>query len=156
MIHRPLTRLLGLALALTLAACAAYQAQHTPPAPSAAAASPGNPDAELAAILPPSGAFSELTTDGQIARIRGEVEQTRDVLAEEGKYACCVQPACTECLLKHHQCHCREHIHQQGPCGECTQGWIEGRGAVEGIDARDLLARKKQMFDDMNKGHSNP
>jgi hypothetical protein len=153
---RPLTRLLGLALALTLAACAAYQAQHAPPSPSAAAASPGNPEAELAAILPPSGAFSELTPDGQIARIRGEVEQTRDVLAEEGKYACCVQPACTECLLKHHQCHCREHIHQQGPCGECTQGWIEGRGAVEGIDARDLLARKKQMLDTMNQGHSNP
>jgi hypothetical protein len=155
MVERPLTRLLGLGLALALAACAAYEAQHAPP-PSSAAAAPGNPDAELAAILPPSGAFSELTPDGQIARIRGEVEQTKDVLAEEGKYACCVQPACTECLLKHHQCHCRDHIHQQGPCGECTQGWIEGRGAVEGIDARDLLARKKQMLDTMNQGHSNP
>lgn len=154
MTHRPLARLLGLALALALAACAAYQAQHAPP-PSVPS-SPGNPDAELAAILPPSGAFSELTPDGQIARIRGEVEQTKAVLAEEGKYACCVQPACTECLLKRHQCHCRDHIHQQGPCGECTQGWIEGRGTVEGIDARDLLARKKQMLDTMNQGHSNP
>jgi hypothetical protein len=152
LISRPLTRLLGLGAALALAACAAYEAQHAPPPPS----SPGNPDAELAAILPPEGAFSELTPDGQVARIRGEVEETRTALAEQGKYSCCVRPACNECLLKHGQCHCRDHIHQQGPCGECTQGWLDGRGTVEGIDAGELLERKLKSTDDTNQGHPNP
>jgi hypothetical protein len=147
LIRRPLTRLLGLGLALALAACAAYEAQHAPP-PTSAAASPGNPDAELAAILPPP--------DSQLTRIRGEVDETREALAEQGKYSCCVRPACTECLLKHGECHCRDHIHQQGPCGECTQGWIEGRGTVEGMDAKNLLERKLKRVDNMNQEHPNP
>ena len=146
MIRRPLTRLLGLGLALALAACAAYEAQHAP-LPTSVAAS-GNPDAALAAILPPP--------DSQITRLRGEVEESREALAEQGKYACCVRPACSECLLKHGQCHCRHHIHQQGPCGECTQGWVEGRGTVEGIDARNLLERKLKDLDGTDQGHPNP
>ena len=126
-------RLLGLVLTLLLAACAAYQAQHAAPAGS------GGHD-----HAPPS--------DARITRIQGEVEQVKADLARQGRYACCVEPPCTQCLLKYGECHCREAIRKEGPCcGECTEAWIEGRGAVEGVTAWELLERKKQILDEVNR-----
>ena len=128
-----LVRMLGLVLALSLAACAAWQAQHAAPV-----ASGGHDHA------PPS--------DARIARIQGEVEQVKADLARQGRYACCVEPPCTQCLLKYGECHCREAIRKEGPCcGECTEAWIEGRGAVEGVTAWELLERKKKILDEVNE-----
>ena len=146
MIRTPPARLLALVLALVLAACAAYQAQHraaAPPAPAHEAAP---------AAVRPSGEFSELAPDLQISRIRGEVDEAKANLARQGRYACCVNPPCTECLLKYGQCHCRDVVRQQGPCcGECTEAWIEGKGAVEGVNAWDLLERKRKMLEEANR-----
>ena len=33
---------------------------------------------------------------------------------------------------------------KDSPCGECTQAWIDGRGAVDGVKPIDLLKRKEQ------------
>ncbi|HKI03326.1 MAG TPA: hypothetical protein VKK31_15210 [Thermoanaerobaculia bacterium] len=146
MSRTPFIRLLGLSLALLLAACAAFQAQHQGAAPS------HDHDHAHAAVIPPPGEFSELAEDGQIARIRGEVEEVKANLARQGRYSCCVHPACNECLLKYGQCHCRDVVRDEGPCcGECTEAWIEGRGTVEGVNAWDLLERKKKMLDDANR-----
>ncbi|HEX9942721.1 MAG TPA: hypothetical protein VGG03_11935 [Thermoanaerobaculia bacterium] len=153
MSRNPLVRLLGLSLALLLAACAAYQAQH-----GQTAAGEGH-DHAAPSVVRPSGEFSELTADGQVARIRGEVEEVKATLAEKGKYACCVHPPCTECLLRYGECHCREAVRKQGPCcGECTEAWIEGRGTVEGVTAWEVLEKKKQVLDEVNrkKGGSEP
>jgi hypothetical protein len=35
-------------------------------------------------------------------------------------------------------------VQKETPCGECTQGWIDGRGAVDGVNPIDLLKRKEQ------------
>jgi hypothetical protein len=146
---RPLARLLGLSLALLLAACAAYQAQHQ------AAAPPADSHQTTPAAVRPSGEFSELAPDGQIARVRGEVDEVKASLARQGRYSCCINPPCTECLLKYGQCHCRDVVRQQGPCcGECTEGWIEGKGTVEGVNAWELLERKKKMLDEANRQKS--
>jgi hypothetical protein len=145
MSRSPFARLLGLSLALFLAACAAYQSQH-------GSAPQAGPQAAAPAVVRPSGEFSELAPDGQIARIRGEVAEVKATLARQGRYACCVEPPCTECLLKYGQCHCRDVIREQGPCcGECTEAWIEGRGAVEGVTAWEVLERKKSMLDEANR-----
>lgn len=144
----PFVRLLGFSLALGLVACAAYQAQHG----RAGAGGQGSQEPAAPAVIRPAGTFSELDEAGQVARIRGEVEEVKANLAQQGKYACCVEPPCTECLLKHGECHCREAVRKSGPCcGECTEAWIEGRGTVEGVTAWDVLERKKQILDEVNK-----
>ena len=150
MSRNPVARLAALSLALFLAACAAYQAQHQAAVPAAADA-----HATAPAAVRPSGEFSELTPDGQIARVRGEVEEAKANLARQGRYSCCIKPPCTECLLKYGQCHCRDAVRKQGPCcGECTEGWIEGKGAVEGVTAWELLERKKKLLDETNRQKS--
>jgi hypothetical protein len=146
----PLVRLLGVGLALGLAACAAYQAQHGSPA--AAGGSQDHAAPAAPAVIRPAGTFSELNEEGQVARIRGEVEEVKANLAQQGKYSCCVEPPCTECLLKYGECHCREAVRKSGPCcGECTEAWIEGRGTVEGVTAWDILEKKKQVLDEVNR-----
>jgi hypothetical protein len=144
----PLVRLLGLLCGLWLVACAAYQAQHG----QAAVGSQGSQAPSAPAVIRPAGTFSELNEEGQVARIRGEVEEVKADLARQGKYACCVEPPCTECLLKHGECHCRDAVRKDGPCcGECTEAWIEGRGTVEGVTAWDVLEKKKRILDEANR-----
>ena len=143
----PGLRLLALLVSLGLTACAAYQAQHSRGTGS------GSTGAEPAApSAAPSAEFTELSTAAQLARVRGEVEETKSRLAAEGKYACCVEPACNECLLRHGECHCRDEVREHGPCcGECTESWMEGKGVVEGVSAWELLERKKQQLRDQEK-----
>ena len=110
------------ALALA-AACAAYQHQHAP--------------------TPAAG--EETTGDRRVAAVRSEVEALKHALHEQGRYACCVEPACNPCLLERGECHCRDEVAREGPCcGECTEAWLEGRGTVEGVDPWELLERKKR------------
>lgn len=138
--HR-LLKLSGVLLALSLVACAAYQAQRASRREAEGRA--GTPGASIA----PDRQFTELPDGDQVARIRGEVDLVKQALARDGRYACCVEPACTECLLKYGECHCREAVRKEGPCcGECTEAWIEGRGAVEGVTAWELLERKKDVL----------
>jgi hypothetical protein len=141
-------RLLGLAMTLLLAAaCAAYRAQHqaaAAPAPEAHEASP--------VAVNPSGEFSELRPDLQIARVKGEAAAVKASLAEQGRYSCCVDPSCTQCLLKYGECHCREAVRKEGPsCGECTEAWIEGKGIVEGVNAWDILVRERKKLEEANR-----
>lgn len=150
MLRPTLTRLLGLCLALTLAACAAYRAQHD------SAAAPGHVHAAMAGEAP-GAEFTELPEARQLARVRGETEALKAQLAKTGRYACCVEPPCTECLLKYGECHCRDTVRKEGPCcGECTEAWVEGRGAVEGVSAWELLERKKDMLRQNGKGGPEP
>lgn len=131
-----------------LAACAAYQYQHRDlgaPAPATAGETAAAP-----------AEFRELTDERQVARVRGEVEEAKANLARKGKYACCVHPSCNQCLLQYGECGCRHAVEKEGGpcCGECTEAWIEGRGAVEGISALELLERKKRSIQE--KGQEKP
>jgi hypothetical protein len=146
--RKPSIRLLALLMSLLLTACAAYQAQHNPP--RAVQAGPEDVSATLEAIRPP-GDFTALGDDAQVSRIKGEVEQAKENLARKGQYSCCVRPACSQCLLKYGHCHCREAVKKDGPCcGECTEAWIEGRGAVEGVTAWDILEKKRKILEEAN------
>jgi hypothetical protein len=133
---------------LALAACEAYQAQHTGRIAPAASAAPVTKAAPPVAAIP-SHEFTGLSDAQQIAQVRGEVEETKKNLERRGKYSCCVRPSCNQCLLKRGECHCRDVANKKGPCcGECTEAWLEGRGAIEGASAWELLERKKKMLDD--------
>ncbi len=131
------------------AACAAVRHQHAPAANGAAAASATAAEAPTAppAATPASDGFKDLALDQQLAEVRGEVQATKRRLREQGKYDCCVMPACNQCLLEYGECHCRQTVEKEGGpcCGECTEAWLEGRGTVEGIDPWELLERKKKQ-----------
>ncbi len=121
-----------------LAGCAAYTYQHAPePARRMKAA-------ETVAVRPAPPEFKRLRSDAQTAQVRGEAEETKDNLAAQGHYSCCIKPACNECLLRRGECHCHDLVMKDSPCGECTQAWIDGRGAVDGVKPIDLLKRKEQ------------
>lgn len=143
--HRStLVRCLALLAALSLAACAAWQAQHAPHA-GMAASGPAPSEA-------PGQEFKDLATTRQLTRVRGEVEETRWNLGSEGRYSCCVDPPCSECLLRHGACHCREAVrNRRAACGECTGGWVEGRGVVEGVSAPELLERKERELQETHQ-----
>jgi hypothetical protein len=145
--------LVALALA-TLGACAAYQHQHAAaPAPAATPAVAATAEPAVPAGAPVSAEFRTLADGAQLARVRGEVEEAKRNLAAKGRYACCVHPSCNECLLHRGECHCRHEVEKNGPCcGECTEAWIEGHGAVEGLNALELLERKKRAVREKQGG----
>jgi hypothetical protein len=138
--QRALSLLAALLLALSpLAGCAAFRYQHSAVhAPKVQATEPAGP------LQPATPEFKRLRSDAQTAQVRGEAEETKQNLATQGHYACCIKPACNECLLRRGECHCRDLVQRQTPCGECTQAWINGRGAVDGVNAADLVKRKEQ------------
>jgi hypothetical protein len=110
----PKARFSALLLALVLAACAAYKAQH----------------GRL-----PSRESAPLPDDPRITHLHGEADALKAELARQGRYACCIDPPCTQCLLQRGECHCRKSLRKEGPCadccGECRDGWIDGRMAGE-------------------------
>jgi hypothetical protein len=123
------------ALLLLASACTAYRYQHAPPASAAPMA------AELVPSAPPPEFLAQSTAD-QLARVSGEIAAVKQRLDAEGKYNCCVEPACDLCLLERGECHCHREVQHAGPCGECTAAWAAGRGALPGVDAWDILLRK--------------
>ncbi len=136
---------LALALSVVLfTGCAAYKAQHqlAAPAPAAEHASHdmplGDDDARPAKPV-------RATVDTDPLAVRGtmlvsEIDRYIDELKANGKYDCCVKPACRQCAITAGECHCREVISSDGPCcGECTQSWVEGRGNTEGVDREQVL-----------------
>lgn len=133
---------LSLLCVLFLSTCAAYKAQH----PSTAAAPRHSATAESAAApsvkLDPAvvASFDAQPLATKQALLLSQVDSYRETLKAEGKYDCCVKPACRQCALTAGECHCRKVIDANGPCcGECTQSWVEGRGNTAGVDREKVL-----------------
>jgi hypothetical protein len=123
-----------------LSTCAAYRAQHQSAAPAprstAAAAAP-----TAAAETRVAAAVAAEPINTRQAMLLSEVDKYMDELKADGKYDCCVKPACRQCALTAGECHCRAVISANGPCcGECTQSWVEGRGNTEGVSREQVLA----------------
>jgi hypothetical protein len=126
-------------IVILLASCAAYQAQHggtdvnTTRSEEAAKQLPADPKVVASFDSQPLGLKQ--------AVLISELDRYRDELKANGKYDCCVKPACRQCAMSAGECHCRKVIDANGPCcGECTQAWVEGRGNAVGIDREKVLA----------------
>ncbi len=62
---------------------------------------------------------------------------------KDGKYNCCTEEPCDECLKAHGSCSCKKSVQNDKPvCNECYEGWKRGEGDVSG-----------KTFKDIKKGH---
>ena len=132
-------------MVLFFSTCAAYKAQHANTEPKAARASSNNAASEPAAEkvkLDPTvvASFDAQPIATKQALLLSQIDTYREELKANGKYDCCVKPACRQCALTAGECHCRQVIDANGPCcGECTQSWVEGRGNTAGVDREKVL-----------------
>jgi hypothetical protein len=87
------------------------------------------------------------TIDGQgpIGRERAALDAAKRIMAEEGRYSCCVRPGCDSCA-RAGGCPCGENLvgtdaggASGGVCGECLDGWHAGRGAFAGVDPHSVM-----------------
>ena len=129
---------LAVSLFALLTTCTAWKAQHAGTDLNAPrteeAARQVKPDAKVAAALDAQPLALKQAT------LISEIDKFREDLKANGKYDCCVKPACRQCALTAGECHCREVISANGPCcGECTQSWVEGKGNTEGVDREQVL-----------------
>ena len=122
--------------------CAAYKAQHAAPDSNTTRTEakvremPLGDEAESHIA-----AFTLQPLAGKQALLLSEIDKYMDELKANGKYDCCVKPACRQCAISAGECHCRAVIDANGPCcGECTQSWVEGRGNTAGVDREQVLA----------------
>jgi hypothetical protein len=118
--------------------CTAYKAQHSGTDANTTytedAARQMKPDAKV------SAAFDAQPLALKQATLISEIDKYQAELKANGKYDCCVAPACRQCALTAGECHCRKVIDANGPCcGECTQSWIEGKGNTAGVDREKVL-----------------
>lgn len=125
-----------LLLSLLVLSCSAYNAQKSAPDPAAT-----RPIEQAKAIVP----AGHVTLDKEPLAIKqailvSELDKYVEDLKANGKYDCCVKPACRMCAINAGECHCRQVIDKNGPCcGECTQSWVEGRGNTAGVDREAVL-----------------
>lgn len=137
---------IAVSAAVLLSSCAAYRAQHAPadaPAPRAAPATEEAFDM-TPPVMPDSRTTNALASEPLAVKqtmLISEIDRYIDELKQAGQYDCCVKPACRQCAITAGECHCQQVVEKDGPCcGECTQGWVEGRGEIPGVDREQVLA----------------
>ncbi len=80
-----------------------------------------------------------LPTAEQVATAKADVETAKASLTREGKYKCCIKPACDTCLLKANGCACADMIDADQPvCAECGLGWKNGSGAIPDVQPSEV------------------
>jgi hypothetical protein len=129
---------LALPVLLLFSTCAAYRAQHSGVDPHTARSEEAAREVKIDSSFVDT--FEEQPIATKQALLLSQIDAYREELKADGKYDCCVKPACRQCALSAGECHCREVIDANGPCcGECTQAWVEGRGNTAGVDREKVL-----------------
>jgi len=118
--------------------CAAYKAQHAGVDPNDTRSEAEAREVQFTAA--DLASFETQPLAMKQAMLISEIDKYQAELTSEGKYDCCVKPACRQCAITAGECHCRQVIDANGPCcGECTQAWVEGRGNTAGVDREKVL-----------------
>lgn len=93
--------------------------------------------------LKPTKAQSDLK------RARKKLDSAKKMLAEQGRYKCCVKPTCDLCMRVNGSCNCAANAAAgKGSCGECYLGLKSGRGTVKPLrkDPLAFLASDQQQM----------
>lgn len=71
--------------------------------------------------------------------LKEEVQAARKKAWEEGKYSCCLNTPCDQCIINMGGCPCGENLLNGNPvCHECKGGWDAGDGKFEDINPEDV------------------
>lgn len=82
---------------------------------------------------------NKATPEERLAEVKSELKSLKGVLAGEGAYNCCVQPACDWCLLQEGECECYDNLKaDKKVCPGCGLGWHNGKGVIKGIEASQV------------------
>lgn len=80
-----------------------------------------------------------LPTEEQVAIAKADVETAKASMMHDGKYNCCIKPACDWCLLKAKGCACADMIDlDQAVCPECGLGWKNGNGSIPDVEPSEV------------------
>ncbi|MBM3264126.1 MAG: hypothetical protein FJY97_11970 [candidate division Zixibacteria bacterium] len=93
------------------------------------------PETPAAVEQPPAPA----TPQEKLTDVKKQLEEVKVALTNVGKYACCVEPGCDWCALEEGECKCRDNIEvDKEVCAGCGLGWHDGKGSVEGVNAKKV------------------
>ena len=82
-------------------------------------------------------------TTNEFIPLRQQVEAGRKKAFDHGSYACCIEPACSWCLLYLGECTCILGVGSgQYACRECKGGWEAGQGIMPGKRKEDVRKMK--------------
>lgn len=60
-------------------------------------------------------------------------------LVTEGKYDCCIEDGCKECILDEQECTCHDDMKDgEAVCNECWTGWQRGEGKDKSVDPQSV------------------
>ncbi|MGH7597126.1 MAG: hypothetical protein ACREOI_12290 [bacterium] len=80
-----------------------------------------------------------LPTEEQVAVAKTDVETAKASMLRDGKYNCCIKPACDYCLLKAKGCACADMIDADQPvCTDCGLGWKNGNGSIPDVEPSEV------------------
>ena len=95
-----------------------------------------------------------ISAEQKIVTIKGNLSSVKKVLADEGKYNCCIHPACNWCLLHEGSCDCYDNLKAgEEVCPGCGLGWHNGDGVVKGVKATQVKWDIKHEHDEGGHGH---
>lgn len=82
---------------------------------------------------------SKTTARDKVHEAKKLLLDAKKQLAREGKYSCCTQDPCNQCLLDHQSCSCERDVKAGKPvCPECYGGWQRGEGKFKSIKPSDV------------------
>lgn len=80
-----------------------------------------------------------VTLEARLQNIKSELKTAKVDLTAEGKYNCCVNPACDWCALREGECQCHDNLMaKKAVCPDCGLGWHNGRGVVKGVKVNQV------------------
>jgi len=71
---------------------------------------------------------------------RDERDLYKQKRVQGGFYNCCIKPTCNMCLYEEaEECPCATLLKKgDAVCGECYKGWQKGKGALKGVNPKDV------------------
>ena len=80
-----------------------------------------------------------MTVAGRLDNIHDELKMLKAEMTKDGSYDCCVQPGCDWCVLHEGECECHDNLTaRKEVCPGCGLGWHNGKGVVQGVDAKKV------------------
>jgi cytochrome c2 len=90
-----------------------------------------------------------ITPSSDAQQLEEQVAKARAKAVKDGYYACCIEPACSWCMLHMGKCTCGLGVGTgKWTCRECHGGWEAGQGRIPGKRREDVQKMKTLTVDE--------